>query len=116
MSSGTELNHTAGDKTSELRCHYPKTPRNSWSAGQRYSAIECGRAGTPGVLLALDEALTRLEEFDPRQARIVELLYFSGMTQPEAAKALDVSPRTINREWRTAQAWLREEVAKDISE
>lgn len=67
----------------------------------------------PGILLALDEALTRLAEFDPRQAEIVELLYFSGMTQPEAAKALDVSPRTINREWRLARAWLRDEVAKD---
>ena len=67
----------------------------------------------PGILLALDEALTRLEEFDPRQAEIVELLYFSGMTQPEVAKALGISPRTINREWRLARAWLRDEVAKD---
>ncbi len=69
----------------------------------------------PGILLALDEALTRLEEFDRRQAEIVELLYFAGMTQPEVAEALNVSPRTINREWRLARAWLREEVAKDTS-
>ena len=41
----------------------------------------------------------------------MELLYFTGMTQNEAAKALDVSPRTVNREWRIARAWLHEEVA-----
>lgn len=64
----------------------------------------------PGILLALDEALTRLEDFDPRQAEIVELLYFSGMTQPEVAKALGISARTINREWRLARAYLRDEV------
>ncbi len=67
----------------------------------------------PGILLALDEALTRLEKLDPRQADIVELLYFSGMTQAEAAKALDISPRTVNREWRLARAWLRGEVAEN---
>ena len=64
----------------------------------------------PGILLALDEALTRLTKLDPRQGEVVELLYFTGMTQEEAAKALDVSPRTVNREWRVARAWLHEEV------
>ena len=68
----------------------------------------------PDILLALDEALTRLEALDPRQAE-VELLYFTGMTQPEAAEALRVSPRTINREWRLARAWLREQVAEDLA-
>jgi RNA polymerase sigma factor (TIGR02999 family) len=66
----------------------------------------------PGILLALDESLNRLAQLDPRQAEIVELLYFTGMTQEEAAKTLDISPRTINREWRLARAWLRDEVAK----
>jgi RNA polymerase sigma factor (TIGR02999 family) len=64
----------------------------------------------PGILLALDEALTRLTKLDPRQGEVVELLYFTGMTQEEAAKALDVSPRTVNREWRVARAWLHQEV------
>lgn len=41
----------------------------------------------------------------------MELLYFTGMTQGEAAKALDVSPRTVNREWRLVRAWLHEEIA-----
>ena len=69
----------------------------------------------PRVLLALDEALTRLKELDPRQTEIVELLYFTGMTQVEVAKALKVSPRTVNREWRLARAWLHEEVGQGYS-
>lgn len=69
----------------------------------------------PAILLALDEALTRLKELDPRQTEIVELLYFTGMTQVEVAKALKVSPRTVNREWRLARAWLHEEVGQGYS-
>ena len=69
----------------------------------------------PGMLLALDEGLTRLAGLDPRQAEIVELLYFTGMTQEEAAKALKVSPRTVNREWRLARAWLHTEIRQEAS-
>lgn len=69
----------------------------------------------PSILLALDESLTKLEGLDPRQAEIVELLYFTGLTQTEAAKALEVSPRTVNREWRLARAWLREEVGEGLT-
>lgn len=59
-----------------------------------------------GDLLALDEALTRLEEADPRQARVVELRYFAGLTTEETASALGVSTRTVEREWRFARALL----------
>lgn len=69
----------------------------------------------PGILLALDESLTRLAGLDARQAEIVELLYFTGLTQEETAKALGVSPRTVNREWRLARAWLRDEVGEGLS-
>jgi RNA polymerase sigma factor (TIGR02999 family) len=69
----------------------------------------------PGILLALDESLTKLERLDARQAQIVDLLYFAGMTQEEAAEALDLSPRTINEEWRLARGWLRADVAKGAS-
>lgn len=69
----------------------------------------------PEILLALDEALTRLASLDPRHAEIVEMLYFTGMTQPEAAKALGVSEITVRREWRLARAWLRREVRKAVS-
>jgi len=75
------------------------------------SSVAVASDQQPGILLALDEALTRLTKLDPRQGEVVELLYFTGMTQGEAAKALDVSPRTVNREWRLVRAWLHEEIA-----
>ncbi len=58
----------------------------------------------------LDAALSRLEEIDPRQARIVELRFFSGLTVEETAKILEVSQDTIKREWRTARLWLAKEL------
>jgi RNA polymerase sigma-70 factor (ECF subfamily) len=58
-------------------------------------------------LLDLDEALSDLERFSPRQARVVELRYFAGLSVPEVARALGVNPRTVDREWATARAWLR---------
>jgi RNA polymerase sigma factor (TIGR02999 family) len=57
-------------------------------------------------LLALDEALTRLAAMDPRQGQIVELRFFAGLTEEEIAAALDVSPRTVKRDWQIARAWL----------
>jgi RNA polymerase sigma factor (TIGR02999 family) len=57
-------------------------------------------------LLALDEAMTRLEQADPRQAKIVMLRYFAGLTNEEAAATLGVSLRTVEREWRFARAFL----------
>ena len=57
-------------------------------------------------VIALDEALDRLARLDPRQARIVELRFFTGLTEEETAEVLAVSPRTVKREWRSARAWL----------
>jgi RNA polymerase sigma factor (TIGR02999 family) len=62
-------------------------------------------------LLALDEALTRLERDDPRKGRIVNLRYFAGLSTEETAAALDVSVGTIEREWRYIKAWLRTQLA-----
>ena len=58
-------------------------------------------------LLALDEALNALEKIDERQARIVELRFFGGLSGDETAETLQVAPRTVDREWKLAQAWLR---------
>ena len=63
-------------------------------------------------LLALDEALSSLAELDPRQARIVELRYFTGLSVPEVAEVLDISPTTVKREWRTARMWLMKEIER----
>ena len=62
-------------------------------------------------LLALDEALTRLEARDAKMARVVKLRYFAGLTIEETAQALKSSPRTINRHWSAARAWLHRELA-----
>ena len=61
-------------------------------------------------LLALDAALAKLAHTDPLKARLVELRYFAGMTGDQAAKALGVSPRTADRHWVFARAWLRREM------
>ena len=61
-------------------------------------------------LLALDSALTSLETLDPRQARIVELRFFGGLSVEETAEATGTSTATVKREWRTARAWLRREI------
>jgi RNA polymerase sigma factor (TIGR02999 family) len=63
------------------------------------------------MLPALDDALTRLEEIDPEQARIVELRYFAGLSIEETAEALDMSPATLKRRWALARAWLFRELS-----
>ena len=56
--------------------------------------------------LALDRALSELEQFDEQQCRIVELRYFAGLTIEETAEALRISPSTVKREWEIARTWL----------
>jgi len=63
-------------------------------------------------LVALDEALTRLSKFDERQAKVVELRYFSGMTEEETAEVLSISPATVRRDWNMAKAWLHSQLTK----
>jgi RNA polymerase sigma-70 factor (ECF subfamily) len=64
----------------------------------------------PDELLVIDEALDRLQEFDPRQARIVEMKFFAGMTDEQVAESFGISARTVKREWRAARAWLQVEL------
>ena len=61
-------------------------------------------------LLAIDQALDRLAVIDPRQARIVELRFFSGLNVDETATAMGISPKTVKRDWSVARAWLRREI------
>ncbi len=58
-------------------------------------------------VVALHEALSKLEEVDSRQSRIVELRYFGGLNMEETAEVLSVSPATVKRDWRVAKLWLR---------
>lgn len=62
-------------------------------------------------ILALDEGLTRLEQEDARKGRIVMLRYFGGLSMDEIAELMQVSTRTVEREWRFARAWLRRELS-----
>ncbi len=64
-------------------------------------------------LLAVNEALDRLEAFDPQQARVVELRYFGGLSAEETAGAMGISERTVEREWALAKAWLRTQLASE---
>jgi RNA polymerase sigma factor (TIGR02999 family) len=88
-------------------------------AGKRGDGVQCvsideARLAAPGEipLLALDDALSRLESVDPNLARIFELRAFGGLTIEEAAHVLKVSPSTVKRDWRTAKAWLNRELGR----
>lgn len=77
-------------------------------AGQRVSleGIDAAAPRPDVDLVALDEALRELAQISDRQARIVELRYFAGLTVPEVAAALSLGARTVDREWQAARAWL----------
>jgi len=65
-------------------------------------------------LLALDEALGKLAEWDPRKAQIVEMRFFAGLSFEEIAATLDISARTAKRDWTMARAWLHVELTKPL--
>ena len=67
------------------------------------------KAPDPSIL-ALDEALTAFSQVAPRQARVVELRYFGGLTEEEIVATLNISPRTVRRDWDLARAWLLREL------
>jgi len=83
---------------------------NGWDSVSLNEAILPSPQRAPEIL-ALDEALTRLATLEARQARIVELRFFAGMSEEEAGEALGISARTVKRDWRIARAWLYKELA-----
>ena len=64
-------------------------------------------------VLAVHEAIERLAELDPRQARIVELRWFGGLTVPEVAEALGIATRTVEKDWTMARVWLQRELRSE---
>jgi len=66
-------------------------------------------------LVALDDALTELARLSPRQARVVELRHFGGLSVVETAEVLKVSADTVTRDWRQAKAWLHRELTKTVA-
>jgi RNA polymerase sigma factor (TIGR02999 family) len=79
-------------------------------ARQDLDAIDVPAPARSQDLLALDEALTRLEAADPVKARLVKLRYFAGLTEEAAASVLGISRTTAQRHWRYAKAWLLKEL------
>jgi RNA polymerase sigma factor (TIGR02999 family) len=82
-------------------------------SGRRQTTLDDGLIAVDAQaewLLALDQALTRLAEREPRLARVVECRFFAGLSEEETAAALDVSLRTAQRDWMRARAWLQEEL------
>jgi RNA polymerase sigma factor (TIGR02999 family) len=73
-------------------------------------AVAVAAPDTRHDLLALDDALTRLTAVDPEAAKLVELRHFAGLTVEEAAQALGISPRTADRVWAFARAWLHRQL------
>ena len=86
------------------RAAQKRTPCDSGVPGQAPEVLTVD--GTVD-LIGLDEALNALEKLSPRQARIVQLRYFGGLSVPEVAETLGVTSRTVDRDWAVARAWLR---------
>ncbi len=89
--------------------------RGSAKRGGGEVRVTLDEAATPRAqrapdVLALDEALERLSAQHPRRGQVVELRYFGGLTNDEIAEVLEISPATVERDWRHAQAWLYQEL------
>jgi len=91
--------------------------RAAQKRGGASQRVTFSQDGGPGAeldldqLLGLDQALTRLAERDPRQAQVVEMRFFGGLTVEEAAHVLGVSKTTVETEWRIAKSWLNRELS-----
>jgi len=90
--------------------------RDAQKRGGDHERVELGTSEQPASgnqeldLSALDDALARLQKLNPRQARIVELRYLTGLSLEETAQVLEVSTRTVSLDWQMAKAWLQREL------
>ena len=91
------------------RASHARKRGNGWDAISLNEAILPAPERAPEIL-DLDEALNKLATLDERQARIVEMRFFAGMSEEEAGEALGISARTVKRDWRIAKAWLFKEL------
>jgi RNA polymerase sigma factor (TIGR02999 family) len=102
----------------QILVNHARDHRAAKRGGGNKVALEEGVAGVVperGVdLVALDEALDKLAEIDPRQSRIVELRFFGGLTEDEIAEVLGVSAITVKRDWRIARAFLHRRLGADV--
>jgi RNA polymerase sigma factor (TIGR02999 family) len=80
------------------------------SRAVNWDEIPAPDSGRSEELLALEDALLRLEQMDRRKAKVIELRFFGGLSLEEAAEVLKVSPQTVMRDWRLARVWLAREL------
>lgn len=96
-----------------LVSHARRTVADKRGGGAVHVRITNADAGIDvdlGELIALDDALSRLADLNPRLPRVIELRFFAGLSEAETAATLDVTPRTIQRDWAMARAWLYKEL------
>ena len=92
------------------RLRYDSLDAENPDTAQNRTAVRLAGSQRADELLALDEALERLEGFDARLARVVECRFFAGYTEEETAAALGITARTVTRDWAKAKAWLLREL------
>jgi RNA polymerase sigma factor (TIGR02999 family) len=85
---------------------YQATKRGSGALRLSLNDITGKAKEKDAEVIALHDALTELQTFDPQQSRIVELRYFAGLSIAETAEVVGISPATVKREWNAAKAWL----------
>lgn len=98
------VDYAKGRQAAKRGSGAPKVPLNENIADPELRDVD---------VVALDQALSRLAEFDARQGRIVELRFFMGLSNEEIADILDLSVTTVKREWRTARLWLYRELTRN---
>ena len=90
----------------------PGREAREWRAGEGARRLgRRGRTNGPIWILDVDRLLARLRSLDALQAQVVEMRFFAGLTEREIADAMDVSERTIKRDWSMARAWMRKELS-----
>jgi RNA polymerase sigma factor (TIGR02999 family) len=86
--------------------------KRDWGNRIEYSALPSLPIKRDAELLALDDALTDLSRIDERQAQIVEMRFFGGLSSPEISEVLGISRATVDRDWATARVWLHRQVSR----
>jgi RNA polymerase sigma factor (TIGR02999 family) len=90
-----------------------KTAKRGGGAEKKELTSSLALCDAPAAdVLALHEALSRLEAIDPRRSRVVECRFFAGMSVEETAEAMGVSPASVKRDWVLARAWLNRELSR----
>jgi RNA polymerase sigma factor (TIGR02999 family) len=106
--------HAAGEAMRRILIEHARKRSRVKRGGHRervtLSLVDVVLPEEPQDLLALDEALRRMEEQDPRAAEVVRLRFFAGLTIEQAADVMELSPRTVKREWEFARAWLSQQL------